>query len=73
MNRYMIIDFKTLELLWVNEIKILDSEQGGSVTCAGVEDFIEEINRFAEETELHAVAIEEFVQKIDNIDDREEN
>lgn len=70
MNRYMIIDFKTLELLWVNEIEILDSEQGGSITCAGVEDFIEEINRFAEETESQAVAIEKFAQKTDN---REEN
>lgn len=70
MNRYMIIDFKTLELLWVNEIEILDSEQGGSVTCAGVEDFIEEINRFAEETESQVVVIEKFAQKTDN---REEN
>lgn len=69
MNRYMIIDFKTLELLWVNEIEILNSEQGGSVTCAGVEDFIEEINRFAEETESQIVAIEKFAQKTDNRDE----
>ncbi len=66
MNRYMIIDFKTLELLWVNEIEILDSEQGGSVACASVEDFIEEINRFAEETESQAVAIKKFTQKTGN-------